>query len=233
MTDAIDPSAPITGSFGSIFRQIRVPPDVVPEMAEKIDWNLFGRRVIIDPLQGMIAWMTPSAAHESCAAAADKVAERAGELMELRIKALRSTRWKQRPGDPGNTGMEPDACFYVGTTAEGWREARERGRAAARDFEIWTPPDLVVEIEWTQIDRDKSRRYAELGTREMWRVERHGEGVAVEILDLQAEGGPDTAKGGSLLFPGLDAQSLGRLLDLAERTRFRDMEEQLAELLLP
>lgn len=233
MTDRHRPLTPLTGSFGSTFCQIRVHPDIVPELAEKVDWNRLGRRVIIDPLQGLIAWMTPSSEHAGYAAAADKVAECAGDIKGLRIKALRDTRWRQRPGDPRNTGMEPDACFYVGATADGWRAARERGRADARVFEARTPPDLVVEIEWTQIDGGKALRYAELGTREMWLAERRGEGVAAEILDLQAAGGPVPAAAGSLLFPGLGELDLGRLLDLAERTRYREMEKLLEELLSP
>ena len=233
MNSAEDPSSPLTGSFGSTFWQIRVHPEIIPELAEKFDWNRLGRRVAIDPLMGLISWMTPSSEHAGYAAAADKVAERAGGYKGLRVKALRDTRWRQSKADPLNTGIEPDACFYVGPTADGWREAREQSRSEAREFEERTPPDLVVEIEWTQIDRCKALRYADLGSREMWRAERQGEGVVVEILDLQADGGPAPAAEGSLVFPGLDALSLGRILDLAERTRFSEMEMLLEELLSP
>ena len=78
MTDSRHPSMPLTGSFGSTFWQIRVHPDIVPELAEKFDWNRLGGRVIIDPLQGLIAWMTPTSEHAGYAAAADRMAERAG-----------------------------------------------------------------------------------------------------------------------------------------------------------
>ena len=234
MTDAFTQSTALIGSFGSTFRQIRVPPDAVPDMAARIDWNALGRRVIVDPVQGLIAWMAPSSPHETFARNADKVAEGAGALLGLRVKALGGTRWKQRPEDPPNTGIEPDACFYVGLSAEGWYQALKAGGTdAALVFEAGTPPDLVVEIEWTQIDRDKAVRYAELGATELWRAERSGDSVAVDILDLQATGGPAPSATGSMLFPGIDACNLPRLLELANQGEFREMETLLGKWLAP
>ncbi len=240
MSDSLAPSRPLTltGSLGSTFRQVRAPPDAVPEMAAEFDWNRLGRRVVIDPVAGLIAWMSPSSAHEGYARAADKVAEGAGERLGLLVKALGGTRWRLRPDDPDNTGVEPDACFYVGASAEGWQAAFESGgQAAAEAIEAETPPDLVVEIEWTQIDREsgKAQRYAELGVREMWRAEKSSDrdSVTIQILDLQADGGLAPAKNGSPLFEGLDADRVERLLALAYRTRLREMEGLLEELLSP
>ena len=230
MADVSRSPEPLEGSLGSVFWEIRVPPAAIPEMAGKLDWNLLGRRVIIDPLLGLICWMTPSMKHEGYADAADKVVDRAGRLTGLRIKALRGGRWKRHPEDPRNTGMEADACFYIGATAEDWAAARKRCTVAVREFEKQTPPDLVVEIEWTGHDQDKARRWAELGVRELWRAERKGESVAVQILDLQTYEEPVSAAE-SLFFAGLDSFGVERLMDLAERTDLDAMEALLAELL--
>ena len=43
------------GPLGSEFWRIRVPPEAVPELAREIDWNRLGRRVVIDPVGGLIA----------------------------------------------------------------------------------------------------------------------------------------------------------------------------------
>ncbi len=224
-------SSEIRGSLGSTFWRIRVPPNIVPQMAERMDWNRLGRRVLIDPARGLIAWMAPSSAHERFAAAADRVVDRASERTGLPVVEMRGTRWKHRADDPPNTGIEPDACFYVGDSAERWIEERQNGgQAAALAFEERTPPDLVVEIEWTQIDRGKAERYAEMGVREMWQAERDGDTVAVDILDLQAEGVPVPATR-SPLFPGLGKRHIERLLQLAEEKRLAEMEALLGELL--
>ncbi len=233
MTDATELTGPQKGSLGSVFWQMRAPPHAVGWLASEADWNRLGKRVLIDPIEGLISWMSPSRAHESFARAADKVVDRAGERLGLRVKALGGGRWRQRPDDPPNTGMEADASFYIGPKADQWLEAFESGgRTAAAAFEERTPPDLVVEIEWTNADRKKPSRYAELGVHEMWRVQGDDEsdGIAAEIIDLLAKGGPRPVEE-SALFRGLANRELTGLLDLAHRTRYREMELRLAELL--
>ncbi len=167
-----------------------MPPDIVPELAKRVDWNRFGRRVMV-AADGIIAWMTPSGPHEDYADASEETVRLAARLLGRRIKAKRGTRWK-RPEDPENTGLEADASFYIGANAERWYAAAEKGGKAAEVFEAATPPDLVIEVEATHADRDKPDRYAVLGATEMWRaaLRENGDRIEVEILDLQAPGGP-------------------------------------------
>jgi len=59
-------------------------------------------------------------------------------------------------------------------------------------------------------DEDKPVRYAEIGIREMWRVNSNPDGdfMVVEILDLQDGDGPEN-RPDSLVFPGLLVEHLG------------------------
>lgn len=145
-----------------------------------------------------------------------------------RIKAKRGTRWK-RPEDPENTGLEADASFYIGANAERSYAAAEKGGKAAEVFEAATPPDLVIGVEATYADRDRPDRYAVLGVTEMWRasLSENGCRVEVEILDLQAPGGPrpvDT----SLMLAGLGAAFLPEAIGMARLGRHDALEELLA-----
>ena len=221
------------GPMGSEFWRIAVPPEVVPALAERIDWNRMGRRVMIDAAGGIIAWMNPSGPHADFSDAADETVKRAARLLRAPAKAKRDTRWK-RPEDPKNTGLEPDASFYVGASAKGWLAALDEGDASLAAFEAAMPPDLVVEVEVSHFDGDKPSRYAALGVPEMWRASRSsgGRAVEVEILDLQAPDGPRPVAE-SLALPGLDAALLPNAFDLARRLRYEALESLLAAALAP
>ncbi len=95
-------------------------------------------------------------------------------------------------------------------------------------FEANTPPDLVVEVEVTRFDEDKPRRYAELGVPEIWRVygERESERFNVEILALQAEGGPIKLEESRVL-PGLAALILPEALELGKLWKYKELKEWL------
>ena len=70
--------------------------------------------------------------------------------------------------------MEPDCAFYLGERAKGLScGCRAEGVEAAEAFIERTAPDLVVEVEITNVDASKTERYAEMGVRELWRL--HGD----------------------------------------------------------
>jgi len=218
----------VLGPLGSDFWQIKVPPELVPAMAMEIDWNRLGRRVMIDVREGIIAWMNPSGPHEVLGDASDKVIEWTGQLSGLSTRSMRGTRWKG-PDDPKNTGIEADAAFYIGINAECWYKARRSGLKAVGVFDDKTPPDLVVEIEVTHLDVNKPNRYAKLGIREMWRVERNieDEKVLVAILDLQADGGPQEENKSKVL-EGLTTANLPQAFELAEYGQIQTLQNMLA-----
>ncbi len=215
----------IIGPLGSDFWRIRVSPDLVPRMAREIDWSRFGRRVMIDALEGIIVFMSPSSTHEELGDASDMTVRIAGPAMSIMVKGKRGTRWKV-PGDPKNIRLEPDAAFYVGKKAMDWYAIRKEGRPAVLDYEARTPPDLVIEVEVTHLDKDKPQRYAKLGVREMWRVtgEKESDRFSVEILDLQDDGAPQVVEESRVL-PGLPAKILPQAFEMAEFGRYQPLRE--------
>ena len=162
------PATMHTGPLGSTFHVLRADPETVTALAA-VDWSRHFRRVCLDPARGLITLMSPSFPHEKLSKLLDDVVEIAGEKLAGRVEALCSTRLR-RQGDPSGTGMEPDCAFYLGERARAFRTAFAEGEAAAVAFIERTAPDLVVEVEITNVDASKTERYAELGVRELWRL---------------------------------------------------------------
>ena len=162
------PATMHTGPLGSTFHILRADPETVTALAA-VDWNRHFRRVCIDPARGLITLMSPSFPHEDFTELLNDIVEIAGEKLAGTVRRLRSTRLRRR-GDPPGTGMEPDCAFYLGERARDFRTACAEGVEAADAFIERTAPDLVVEVEITNVDASKTERYAELGVRELWRL---------------------------------------------------------------
>lgn len=215
-----------TGSMGSQFTLYRFIPEEIPRLA-KLDWNIIGRRVFIDPVCGLIALMSPSPEHEEYARGIDRTVQDICRALGLRIVTLGSTRWR-RPDDPENSGAEPDACFYLGKAAERRDEARRKGREALAAFYRRTPPDLVIEVERSRGDADKPAFYRRLGAAEMWRLDISGNVREAAMLDLQAPGGPELLTASGLLAPATPAFVLDAL-ELAVDNRLSELEAAIAD----
>ena len=187
-----------TGTMGSEFRSWRFRPHEIPALAEKVDWNAFGRRVFIDPGTGLVTVMNPSPTHAGYAGGVEDLVKALGRASKLPTVSLRGTRWRG-PGGPDRTGAEADACFYLGEKAIAWQQAAIAGHATADAFADTLPPDLVVEVERSHGDACKPRFYRDIGVPEMWRIDVVGEALTVEFLDLQAEDEPRPVAGSALL----------------------------------
>ena len=162
------PATMHTGPLGSTFHILRADPETVTALAA-VDWNRHFRRVCLDPARGLITLMSPSFPHEDFTELLNDIVEIAGEKLAGTVRRLRSTRLRRR-GDPPGTGMEPDCAFYLGERARDFRTACAEGVEAAEAFIEATAPDLVVEVEITNVDASKTERYAEMGVRELWRL---------------------------------------------------------------
>ena len=218
------------GSFGSEFRLISFPPGMVARAAA-MDWNIMGRRVILDAVRGFVSWMSPSRTHETVSNAAGKVIDRAAGMTGTDISVgFNGTRFRHRD-DPPNTGMEPDSAFCIGANADRYRAACRNGSGDA--FILSVPPDLVIETEVFHGDPDKPGRWAALGVTEMWRLERgapSAERAQVEILSLR----PDVrALPESRLLPGLAPETVSEAVYLVCCARPGEMERFLEKALHP
>ena len=210
-----------TGSMGSRFTFYRFVPEEIPRLA-KLDWNVIGRRVFIDPIRGMVALMSPSPEHEEYTRGIDRTVQDMCRAMGLRIVTLGSTRWR-RPDDPENSGAEPDACFYLGMAAERRDVARQKGSEALAAFYNRTPPDLVIEVERSRGDADKPAFYRRLGAAEMWRLDISGNTREAVMLDLQAPRGTEVLNASRVLSPATPAFVL-EALELAVENRLSELE---------
>ena len=209
------------GSMGSEYTRLHLDPEAIPIVA-KLDWNPIARRVFIDPVSGLIALTTPSPEHERYSRGADRFMDAMDRSLGVRAIGLGSTRWRL-PGDPENTGAEPDACYYLGPTADRWTDAHRRGAEAIREFESRTPPDLVIEVERSHGDEDKPDFYRRLGVPEMWRLNIAGNTREAVLLDLQTESGPNELTMSVVLPPASPAFVLAAL-ELAARGRISELD---------
>lgn len=214
------------GSMGSEYTRLHLDPEAIPLIA-KLDWDTIARRVFIDPVSGLIALMTPSPEHERYSRGADRFMDAMDRSLGIHAIGLGSTRWRL-PGDPENTGAEPDACYYLGSTADRWTEAERRGPETVRGFESRTPPDLVIEVERSHGDEAKPDFYRRLGVPEMWRLDIAGNAREAILLDLQASGGPKELTVSVVLPPASPAFVLAAL-ELAARGRISELDSLIEE----
>ena len=173
------------GPLGSTIHSLHADRDTIAELAA-IDWNRHFRRVCLDPVRGLITLMVPSRLHDDLAGIFVDIVDIATEAFGRPSKGLLTTRLRGR-GEPPGTGMEPDCAFYVGERARAYRDAVVEGEAQADAFLEHTAPDLVVEVEITNVDEGKIQRYGDIGVQELWRIHAHrgSKELGAEFLALQ------------------------------------------------
>ncbi|MCY4452012.1 MAG: Uma2 family endonuclease [Immundisolibacterales bacterium] len=184
------PATSLVGPLGSTIHVLRADAATIAELAG-IDWSRHFGRVSLDPARGLITLMSPSRLHDDLSEILDDIVDLAADAFGRSSKGLRMTRLRPQ-GDPPGTGLEPDCSFYIGERADRYRLALMEGEAAADAFLEETGPDLVVEVEVTQVDKGKIERYAALGAREFWQIRaRRGEReVAVDFFALHPDAPP-------------------------------------------
>ncbi|HEV3025791.1 MAG TPA: Uma2 family endonuclease [Pirellulales bacterium] len=147
-----------------------VPWDVYVELRE-IDAN---RHVRMTYDHGSLQLMAPSARHEDYARLIERMIHAIVEELDIPIRSLGSTTWKQRAE---SAGLEADDCYFILNAAGvAGRDANELQREES--------PDLAVEVEITSNAETKLPIYAALGVGELWRYD----GSTLRSWQLGADG---------------------------------------------
>ena len=209
------------GPLGSTIHALHADPETIADLAA-VDWNRHFRRVCLDPVRGLITLMAPSRLHDDLAGIFVDIVDIATGAFGRPSKGLLTTRLRGR-GDPPGTGMEPDCAFYVGERATGYRAALIEGEAQADTFLEHTAPDLVVEVEITNVDEGKIGRYGDIGVRELWRIHarRGSKELGAEFLALQP-GGPPRSLTTSKVVGGLQPADVCEAVEGVRRGLSRD-----------
>ena len=218
-----------TGSMGSRYIAFYADPGTVLALARLHLEDAF-RRVVLDPVRGLVLLMTPGRTHEGLASRIDFVVQETATFLNLDCEPLRATRWR-RPTDPPDTGAEPDCCYYLGENALTYQTFDEDEGEQADAWTLAHPPDLVVEVEVTHFDKAKQIFYRDLGVPEYWHLERMPDRTLHAVfLDLRALGSP-TPLTESRLLSGLTPAALSASVRAMKKCAFRERRDMLLTLL--
>ena len=202
-------------SLGSEYVAFHAGRDEVIALAESELVNAF-RRVILDPVRGLVMLMSPSGGHEITSRDLDRFISSVASLKGIKVEQLGATRWR-RENDPKNTGNEADCSFYFGQKAVDCRQAYARSETEGDAYTFKVSPDLVVEVGLTHESKEKYLSYRDKGVIEFWQlnIRRRAQRriITATFLDLQAQPGPLEAET-SLNLPGVTPAHVIRYLQL-------------------
>ena len=212
-------------SLGSEYVAFHAGRDEVIALAESDLVNAF-RRVVLDPLRGLVMLMSPSGGHEITSGFMDDFVGCVSTLKGVVTEKLRATRWR-RENDPKNTGNEADCSFYFGQNAVDYLQAYARSEAESDAYTFKVPPDLVVEVGLTHESKEKYLSYRDKGAVEFWQLNIHRRAqrriITATFLDLQARSGPLEVDA-SLNLPGLAPAHVTSFIRLQSRRILNDYE---------
>ncbi len=202
-------------SLGSEYVAFHAGRDEVIALAESDPVNAF-RRVVLDPVRGLVMLMSPSYVHETISGDMDRFVSCVATLKGIKLRQLLSSRWR-REGDPKNTGNEADCSFYFGRKALDYSDAYALGDVEVDAYASRTPPDLVVEVGLIHESKEKHLSYRDRGAVEFWQLNSRprvrGRTITVAFLDLQASSGPLEIDA-PLNLPGLTPAHVTRFMQL-------------------
>lgn len=146
---------------------------------------------------GRMEIMAPSSPHERAKNIIASLVLALRDELDIDVESLGSTTFRSQLKAKG---AEPDDCFYV------QHASSVVGKDDDFDIERDPPPDIVVEIERTNVSLDKFRIYSALGVPEIWRE--HKKGVRFFVLTENTYVESSTSRA----FPFLDSATLSEFL---------------------
>ncbi|WP_066380650.1 Uma2 family endonuclease [Anabaena sp. CA = ATCC 33047] len=167
------------------------------------------RRLRLTYYRGNLEITVPSPEHESYKKVLGRFVETLAEELEVRIKPLGSTTFKQ----PELSGAEPDESFYCKNI--NFIKGKKR-----INLQQDPPPDLVIEVDITSSSKDRLTIYAEMGVPEIWRYD--GQLFTINIL----ENGQYKVVDESLAFPNLPLTEISNFLSQVEEKDYLDLIQE-------
>ena len=123
---------------------------------------------------GRVELMSSLAEHEAYKDTFLILVSALADELDLELESRGSTTYKQKKKVKG---VEPDTCFYVAN-------ARRVIGLKRIDLNVDPPPDVVVEIDVTNLSTPKFPIYSAFGVPEMWLYD----GAELEFYELMGDG---------------------------------------------
>ena len=218
--------------LGSPYVVIETDSDTVTTLAREKAVNTF-RRVLLDPVRGLVMLMTPTSQHELLTKATDRLVSKMTERLGIPCELLGATRW----GNAVKGSVEADDCYYIGDKAVGYVAARKEGYSAISEFTASNKPDLVVEVTVSHYDAVKVENYRKLNVPEYCQLKArkdkwgHLTDSDIEFLNLQAASGPTSIRVSEKL-PGMTPAMLADCMNRMNATGMHEWDDVIDQTLL-
>ena len=120
--------------------------------------------------KGTLEIVSPLEEHESANSLIGQIIELLAGELNLNLKSMGSTTLNK---PELKVGAEPDKCYYI------QNEPAVRGKIV--DLAIDPPPDLIVEVDITHTDINKTQLYQDMKVPEFWRY--NGKALIIYLLN--------------------------------------------------
>jgi Uma2 family endonuclease len=177
---------------------------------ESLRQELGDRRLRLTYYRGDLEIMSPSPEHELSKEVLGRFVETLAEETDLQIYPLGSTTLKRAEGE---SGAEPDKCFYV----KGIAAVRGKKRL---DLTTDPAPDFVIEIDVTSSSQTRLQVYADLGVAEVWVYAE----TALTVYQLSGDRYQKTTE--SQFFPNIPIAEIANFLQQSATTDYLDLVKQ-------
>jgi Uma2 family endonuclease len=177
---------------------------------ESLLQELGDRRLRLTYYRGDLEIMSPSPERELSKEVLGRFVETLAEETDLQIYPLGSTTLKRAEGE---SGAEPDKCFYV----KGIAAVRGKKRL---DLTTDPAPDFVIEIDVTSSSQTRLQVYADLGVAEVWVYAE----TALTVYQLSGDRYQKTTE--SQFFPNIPIAEIAIFLQQSVTTDYLDLVKQ-------
>jgi len=187
---------------------LAIPTTETPDIRENVSWSEYLRmldeigdghtRLTYD--SGRLQIMAPSVWHDSTKKIVARLIEAYADFHDIDLIGIGSTTLRR---EELLKGLEPDECYYVSSPKPIYNPRNIDPDHVPR-------PDLALEIDISRPGINRENIYAALGVPELWKYGR------MRVAYFELRDGMYIPAAQSLAFPGLPAETVNQMLELAE-----------------